>query len=226
MYCDFQPVMSIQNRHHVLYHEVLLRRSDRKTEYDSPLEYLQKIHNRKLSAHIAQALFWRSCKIFSSSSESFALNLPIEALLDRHTFNTIESMIRNTRIGEKVVFEIIGNVWNRRADVVEPLIYRLKDLGVRFAFDGFVTEAQIIQTIQRLQVDIVKLDGFLFHDWVDQRWAGQIVETIVTHADQNRLVTVAKEIETEHALMQAYDWGIDWAQGVFLKRPFAEDRLL
>lgn len=214
--CHYQPMVSPLAPHEKLYYEIILRKKEMPLPYDPYADYLQQIHDQYLSAALIQEVFLYACRYFSPE-EHFSLNLPIEAILDKCTYDIIVSTIREAHIGEQIIFEVIGASWKNDYPKVEPLIKELKSLGVRFAIDGFVADPMLFETIELLYIDMIKIDGYLFKKWVESQWSGMIIDSIVQYADENGLIVIAKDIDTGIELHRAYGLGIEWVQGDFME---------
>ena len=76
-------------------------------------------------------------KIFLEKKVDVSIPFPIIEMLDSHTFSTVEAMIVNMGIGERIVFEINESEYGEYQEQIEPLIRKLKDIGARFASNIF-----------------------------------------------------------------------------------------
>ncbi len=213
--CLYQAVVTC-NEQKKFYYEALIRKNNQ----DSILN-LNSIHSKKILAHLSQEVFWQTSKRFSDNQEIFAINLPPKAVLDKHTFKMIEAMIRNTEMGERIIFEIIGLDWMEHKKLIQPLISKLKNIGVRFALDGFGTGSLSFDILEQLHIDIIKIDGMLFKNWIEPKWGEMITESVVEYAYKNKLTTIAKEIDSEFAFKKAYSQGVDCVQGFHIHSPNA-----
>lgn len=211
--CHYQAVVT-NNNQRVFYYEALVRNKDQ----DELLDF-NSMQSKKILAHLSQEVFWQTSKKFSESKRTFAINLPPKAVLEKHTFKMIEAMIRNTNMGERIVFEINGSDWMVYKKRVQPLIRKLKDLGVRFALDGIGPGVLSFDILEQLYIDIVKIDGMLFKNWIEPKWGEMIVGLIVEHAYKNKLTTIAKEIDSKYAFNRAYANGVDCVQGFYIHYP-------
>jgi EAL domain-containing protein (putative c-di-GMP-specific phosphodiesterase class I) len=211
--CHYQAVVAGNNQK-IFYYEALVRKKD----HDELLNF-NAIHSKKILAHLSQEVFWQTSKKFSDNKKTFAINLPPKAVLDKHTFKMIEAMIRNTNMGERMILEIVGSDWMEYKKRIKPLIRKLKDIGVRFALDGIGPGVLSFDSIEQLEIDIVKIDGMLFKNWIEPKWGEKIVELVVEHAHKNNLTTIAKEIDSKYAFNRAYSYGVDCVQGFYIHYP-------
>ena len=121
LFCQYQPVVTIEGQN-IFYYETLVRKQNKGGEVVGPLDFLYTIENKKFEAFLTQEVFWQACKEFSNNQERFAINIPPKAMMERSTFMMIESMIRNSNMGERIVFEVRGSDWLDHTDILGPSI--------------------------------------------------------------------------------------------------------
>lgn len=218
VFTQYQPIFSVEDRS-IFYYEALVRYKDQDGLVIAPLDFLHTIENKKLSAYLTQEVFWQSCKHFTDSNSVFSINLPVAAALNKSTMTMMESLIRNSNNGERIVFEIQGAEWENHYEIMRPYITQLKNLGVRFAIDDFGCGKFSFESLSSLLIDIIKIEGMLFKSWVDSGWSSTVVHSIVEHAKNANMITVAKEIDSEKAFNNAVSYGVDMVQGFHIQRP-------
>jgi EAL domain-containing protein (putative c-di-GMP-specific phosphodiesterase class I) len=156
----------------------------------------------------------------------FSINLPLAAALNKSTMTMMESLIRNSSNGERIIFEIQGAEWENHPESIRPYIAQLKNLGVRFAIDDFGSGKFSFESISSLFIDIIKIEGMLFKSWVDSHWGSTVVHSIIEYAQNANIITVAKEIDSEKALENALLYGVDMVQGFHIQRPVRWNELV
>lgn len=219
VFCEYQPVVTVKEQN-LFYHETLVRKQDKEGDRVAPLDFLHTIENTKMAAHLTQEVFWQSCKHFAENIESFSINLPLIAALDKSTSSMLESMIRNSHLGERIIFEIHGSAWMNFQETVHPYVRKLKSLGVRFAVDDFGIGKFSFNIFENMTADIIKIDGMFFKSWVDSRWGSAVVRSIVEYAQKHKLITIAEEVDSTEAFENARSYGVDMIQGFYVRQPF------
>lgn len=225
VFTKYQPIVSADDLS-VFYYEALVRYKDQDGLVIGPLNFLHTIEKKKLSAYLTQEVFWQSCKHFSDSNRAFSINLPLNAALDKSTMEMIESVIRNSQNGKRIIFEIQGAEWKNHYEIVRPYITKLKNLDVRFAIDDFGSGKFSFEALNDFSVDIIKIEGMLFKNWVDSRWGSTMVQSIVEYAQKHHIITVAKEIDLEETLENAVSYNVDMVQGFHIQRPMRWSELV
>lgn len=218
VFCQYQPVVTVNN-YKLFYYETLVRKRNKDGIIVGPLDFLHTIENKKMAAHLTQEVFWQATKHFSGNNELFSINLSCIAIEDKSTSKMLESMIRNSNFADRIIFELEEADWLIHQETVQPYIYQLKNLGVRFAVDDFGSGKISYQTLDKMGIDIIKIDGMLFKSCVDSGWGSMVVQSIAEYAYKNNLITIAEEIDSKEALKNAYSYGVDMVQGFYIQNP-------
>jgi EAL domain-containing protein (putative c-di-GMP-specific phosphodiesterase class I) len=118
-----------------------------------------------------------------------------------------------------LILEITENVTVRR-DASEQLT-ALKGLGLQLAMDDFGTGYSSLSYLQRLPIDIIKIDrSFVAGTAAD---GALLPRAIVELARALRLQTIAEGVETPEQAARLHEWGCDLAQGFHYHRPLDAD---
>jgi diguanylate cyclase (GGDEF)-like protein len=103
---------------------------------------------------------------------------------------------------------------------------RLKDikaLGVRVAIDDFGTGYASLSQLQRMPVDILKIDSSFVAALADAGQGRELLEAILGVGQALSLTVVAEGVETQIQLLALEEMGCEQAQGYLLGRPCAAD---
>ena len=95
----------------------------------------------------------------------------------------------------------------------------VRDRGVKVAIDDFGTGYSSMTYLQKLPVDIVKIDRSFISRATTNEFDSTIVDTIVTIGRTLSLEIVAEGIETAQQLAYVIDKGVTMGQGYLLARP-------
>ncbi len=127
---------------------------------------------------------------------------------------------RNT-VGLEVTERVLLGDFSRAVEVLNAL----RELGFSIYLDDFGTGYSSLSYLQRLPVDIIKIDrSFLMHLESDAR-TRSLVDTIVRMSHGLGLRVVAEGIESSEALRIVTEMGCDMAQGFAIARPDSLERL-
>jgi diguanylate cyclase (GGDEF)-like protein/PAS domain S-box-containing protein len=124
-----------------------------------------------------------------------------------------------------LVLEITEGVMMHDTEAVIGRLASLKALGVKLALDDFGTGYSSFGYLQRLPIDVLKIDGtFIGMIETDDRQS-TLAQAIVSLAQTMDLVAVAEGVETSAQAEMLGRMGCDLAQGYYLARPMAADAL-
>jgi diguanylate cyclase (GGDEF)-like protein/PAS domain S-box-containing protein len=118
-----------------------------------------------------------------------------------------------------LIFEITESVTVRRE--VGHQLDALKQLGLRLAVDDFGTGYSSLSYLQRLPIDIIKID----RAFVSGSDGAALPRAIIELAHALKLTTIAEGVETAEQGDRLQDWGCELAQGYHLHRPQDPDAI-
>ena len=107
-------------------------------------------------------------------------------------------------------------------DQAELAVAKLRELnafGVKIALDDFGTGYSSLSYLQRLKLDVIKIDRSFVTDMLSTRDNFTIVRTILSLAQTMSLETVAEGIETREQADLLRGLGCNFGQGYFFSRP-------
>ncbi len=123
----------------------------------------------------------------------------------------------------RAVLEITESTLIDSSPRVVEVLHELKQLGVRLAIDDFGTGYASISYLQRIPVDILKVDqSFLQRSESDER-GRELLQAILDIGHALSLVTVAEGVEQPSQLAALERGGCDLVQGHLFSRPLAHE---
>ena len=172
-----------------------------------------------LGRWVLQQACWQASQWHAGSTgpkPTISVNLSPRELADADIVDEVRRALRDSRLEPQyLVVEITENV------MIEPFtetLDDLKDLGVRIAVDDFGTGYSSLGYLDRLPIDIVKVDRSFV-----KRMAGPdqspLVRIVLEIGDVLGLDTVAEGIETADQLLRLQELGCRVGQGYFLAPP-------
>ncbi len=153
---------------------------------------------------------------------TISINLSPMELAEPDIVNEVSRALEDSGLGPQyLVLEITENV------IVDPFtdtLHRLKDLGVRIAVDDFGTGYSSLRYLDRLPIDIVKIDrSFVEHVVGPDR--SPLARIVLTIGDALGLETVAEGIETVEQLQYLRNLGCRVGQGFLFAPPMEADEV-
>ena len=121
---------------------------------------------------------------------------------------------------DRLVLEITESTLIDDSDVATEQLRVLRSYGIRTALDDFGTGYSSLAYVQRLPLDIIKIDKE-FVQSVDEPRSQALANTIVTMAANLGLSTVAEGVETESQAVELSRLGCKYAQGYLFFKPLS-----
>ena len=114
--------------------------------------------------------------------------------------------------------ELTESLIMRNAEDSTKELQRLRDLGVSVAIDDFGTGYSSLSYLQKLPVDLLKIDKSFLQD-IEVASTCAVIQAITQVAHSLGLRVVAEGVETDAQLSAIRRIGVDLAQGFFFGRP-------
>jgi len=149
-----------------------------------------------------------------------SLNLSARQL-DQNTFPAeVADVLAETGIDTQLIeFEITESALMRDVEASAQLLTQLKALGVGIAVDDFGTGYSSLQYLQKLPVDVLKVDRAFVSSLDSSGGDRAIVEAVIQLAQALKLRSVAEGVETAEQQALVTELGCDLAQGYHIARP-------
>ena len=102
----------------------------------------------------------------------------------------------------------------------------LKKEGHKFLIDDFGMGHTSLLYLQTNHFEIVKLDGSLTKDIIDNDINGDIIKSIVYLGRSLNFKTIAEYVETKEQMEKLKEYGVDAFQGYYYSKPIKLDELI
>jgi diguanylate cyclase (GGDEF)-like protein/PAS domain S-box-containing protein len=123
----------------------------------------------------------------------------------------------------RLTLEVTESVLLADLDVALMRLEAIRALGVRVSLDDFGTGYSSLAYLQRLPVDVLKIDRSFTSDVVAGGKRAALARAVITIADTLGLSTVAEGVETEAQHAELCALGCGFGQGFLYARPIAGD---
>ena len=121
--------------------------------------------------------------------------------------------------GERLMIELTESAIIGDPDLALSVLRELKALDARVAMDDFGTGYSNLAYLQRLPIDVLKIDRSFVEHMVDDRDKVAIVRTIQSLAEVLGMKTTAEGVETTDQARLLSALGCDFGQGYLFARP-------
>ncbi|HSL02684.1 MAG TPA: EAL domain-containing protein [Nitrospiraceae bacterium] len=119
--------------------------------------------------------------------------------------------------------ELTESIVMRNVDASIDLLATLKGMGVQLSMDDFGTGYSSLSYLQRLPINMVKIDQSFIQEILTQARPAPIVRAIIAMAHSLDLLVLAEGVEQEAQRTILLDEGCDYAQGYLFGRAMPAD---
>ncbi len=121
---------------------------------------------------------------------------------------------------DRLVLDINESTLIDDRDDTSEQLQQLRDDGIRTALDDYGTGRSSLASVQRLPLDIIKIDREIVQS-IDEVRSNALANTIINMARNLGLRTVAEGVETESQALELARLGCEFAQGYLFFKPLS-----
>lgn len=215
----FQPI--INNKTKVIEkYESLVRLVDETGAVLTPHSFLDISKKGSYYNKITHRVLENSFRILDHISTEISINLSSLDIEKEETrrilYELLEKYEKDT---SRVVFELLEDEDVKDFAVIKKFIKKVKKLGVKIAIDDFGAGYSNFERLLEFEPDILKIDGSLVRNIVNDDYSRNVIETIVSFAKKQKIITIAEFVENEEIFKILYDLGVDYSQGYYFGEP-------
>lgn len=221
----WQPLLDLQQQRVVSY-EVLLRLMGREGRVIAPRSFLRVAERSDLIHAIDRWVVRRAIRSLTERPHAehgvYALhvNLSGKAFDDDQLLPVMQQELQRTGVDpSRLVFEITETAAIADLDRAKKFMSTLRSMGCRFALDDFGVGFSAFDTLRRLPVDYLKLDGSFVRNVAHSRVDQHLVRAMVEVARGLEKKTIAEFIPDRKTLQLLAEYGVDYGQGYYIGRP-------
>jgi len=133
--------------------------------------------------------------------------------------DTVEALAAAHLRGERLVVELTEGIVVSDLDSACDVLAKLRRLGVKVAIDDFGTGFTSLSYLQRLPIDILKVDRTFVADIATDPQSRRLLDGLLRLADGLRVTSLAEGVETCEQLGELRHLRCTLAQGYLMSRP-------
>ncbi|MDH5552791.1 MAG: EAL domain-containing protein, partial [Nitrosomonas sp.] len=214
----FAQLISPNSKSGVNKYECLVRLRDN-DQIISPFFFLEVAKKARLYPAITKIVIEKSFKYFSNKKDKFSINLTLEDILNDDVVAFLKKMIREYRIGRRLVIELVESEGIEEYESVNEFINTMKSLGCKIAIDDFGTGYSNFEYLMKLNADYIKIDGSLIKNIHQDQGVEMVVQLIVDFAKRMGIKVIAEYVHNEEVHEKVKELEIDYSQGYYIAEP-------
>ncbi|SNT46627.1 diguanylate cyclase (GGDEF) domain-containing protein [Asanoa hainanensis] len=228
---DFQPIVDLASGE-VLAAETLARWHHPDHGTVDPLRFLETVERSGLLPAFAEAVLDQALLTCVSWREAgfdlpVAVNVAPRSLLDPRFPGSVMTRLRTHDLPpDRLILELTETLTISQLEVVDRVLGRLRDEGVRLALDDFGTGYSSLSVLSRIPVHELKIDSEFVSAMETSPEAGAVIRSTVDLGRSLNLAVVAEGVDSEPQRRALWELGCTAGQGHLFARPMPAARLL
>jgi len=225
----YQPEVTLEDGE-IVGMEALLRWRDPEGGAVSPEEFVPLAEKNGMIVPIGrwileevcrQALVWQ--KQYPEAPPLVSVNLSAREFRQPTLASDVDAALQRTGLNpSSLMLEVTESFSIDEAPHVVSTVQKLRSLGVKLALDDFGLEGSSFSYLERLPVDMLKIDRSLV-DKLGRNGNGteRLVSAVIGFAHAMGIQTVAEGVETAQQLGELSEMGCELAQGFYFWEPMS-----
>ncbi|GIJ41888.1 putative bifunctional diguanylate cyclase/phosphodiesterase [Micromonospora andamanensis] len=228
---NFQPIVDLGTGE-VIAAEALARWRHPTHGMIDPLRFLETVERSGLLPAFADAILdqaliaagtWRD----AGFDVPVAVNVSPRSLLDARFPGSVLARLRAHDLPpDRLILELTETLTLSQLDVVDQVLTRLRDAGVRLALDDFGTGYSSLSLLSRIPVHQLKIDRSFVTAMESSTEAAAIIRSTLDLGRSLDLAVVAEGVEREAQRHALWELGCTAGQGHLFARPLPAGTLL
>lgn len=226
----YQPIVNIVDNQTIAY-ESLIRWNHKTLGVLPPSKFLNIM---ELSGDINWVGIWafeellnRTVMLRNRTSDKkiiLTMNLSPKQLLNPKIVDDFRRLMRKYRVDpSKICLEIVEFALFDKMPTIKENIDKLHQSGFKLAVDNFDLDTGTIALLEKLSIDMIKLDKEFISKAKEDYISSAIVNLLLDYAKRNGATVIAEGIEDQEVLEKVKQMGIYFGQGYFLGKPKAPE---
>lgn len=228
LHLAFQPLIELASGR-VAGFEALARWDTSNGHSVSPTEFIPIAEDSGLIVPLGQWAIGKAAAVLADWDKQngggivdcyFSVNVSAIQLVRDDVAAVVRQALESQKIGgERLMIELTESAIIGDPDLALSVLSELKALDARVAMDDFGTGYSNLAYLQRLPIDVLKIDRSFVEHMVDDRDKVAIVRTIQSLAEVLGMKTTAEGVETADQARLLSALGCDFGQGFLFARP-------
>ena len=174
----------------------------------------------KFDAAVCELAINTITRKFAGSRSKFSINLSGQSVEDdEFCMELKEKLTADPTLKDRIMFEITESTHMNDLNKVNQFIETLQAEGFKVALDDFGAGNASFQYIQKLKVDVVKIDGKYIRKLLSSSRDAAMVKNLVRMCQDLNIEVIAEYVEDEDQADVLQEMGVKYAQGFFFGAP-------
>lgn len=223
-YMQYQPIVNCDGSKVVSF-EALVRWNDKELGAVAPAKFIPVAETSGLILPLGEFIcknvmeFYQRLRNQGIHHVKLSINVSI---VQFYQGNFVQNLMQMTKLNNvdprDIQLEITESVMIEAYDYIVEKLNELKEYGFHIALDDFGTGFSSLSYLQKLPLDVIKIDKSFMDQITDYR-GSTLVDATISLAKQFGLKTIAEGVETKEQVDYLANTSCDLIQGYYYSRP-------
>jgi diguanylate cyclase (GGDEF)-like protein len=221
----YQPIIALDSTRIVGFEALIRWRRGAELVY--PDDFISVAEETGLIIYLGEWVLRQACASVSDwlrevdcDEFTMSVNISPRHFAQPNFVDSVKRIIATAGIApHHIRLELTETVTINDAERTIRVLAQLRELGVRIAIDDFGTGYSSLSYLQRLPLDVLKIDRSFVLDMDNDPNSRQIVQTIMTLAKSLGMDVVAEGTESASQVLDLVTMGCRFGQGYFFSKP-------
>jgi len=164
-------------------------------------------------------------QVFPKKDIKYSMNLSPKQLMNDSLPSDFQKILKKYRMNaEHIILEIIEFAVFEKQEHIFKNLRQLKDMGFKVAIDGFGLDYQTLSKVEKMDIDIIKLDNEFLKE-SEAYMKAKFATLLVEFAHKNEYEIVSEMIETKEMMEESKNYDINIMQGFYFTKPLSAEAL-
>ena len=155
-----------------------------------------------------------------AAGPAIAVNISNHSAVDSGFARSLHQLLdEHPRAADRLIFEITDSGAIADPATANKFIQSLRSRKIPVCLDDFGSCASALQTLQELQVDMVKIDGQHLEEALATPSGAALLRALARLCDELEVMPIAYRVESERGAARLLECGIRYAQGYLFGPP-------
>jgi len=202
----------------IVKYEALMRIKDGE-KYILPAVFLDIAKKTKIYPELTIHMVNKTFEYMKNKDIKFSFNLSYDDIINKRIYNFILDKIDSFDKKENIIVELLETERVGSFAYIKKFIDEIHKRGAKVAIDDFGSGYSNFVYLEKLNVDIIKIDGEIVSEILLSDNAMFLVRTIVEFCKKNNIVSVAEYVSHREIYNVLKEIGVDEYQGFYFCKP-------
>ena len=221
----YQPIINLKDPNKVYGLEALLRWNHPKKGILTPAKFLHLAEQTGELDDIGNIAVEQALELLVDLSQQrlndviININVSPRQILNEMTFTIFQRLVEKYRQdASNIAIEIPDFTLYKNNQVFRRNLIKIKTLGFKLAIDISTTDYDVMDLVERFQIDMIKLNKDFFKQEQNYNFR-KYLDMIIEFVKKKSLMLVAEGIEDQAMIDMLAEKGVDYGQGYHLTKP-------